>query len=52
MTVIASQDREILQRLASDIVEIGSLPIQEEKAELWRRLNDMSAQGVSPRNSK
>lgn len=40
MTVIASQDREILQRLASDIVEIGSLPIQEEKAELWRRLND------------
>ena len=40
MTVISSQDREILQRLASDIVKIGSLPIQKEKAELWQRLND------------
>jgi hypothetical protein len=40
MTEIFSQDREILKRLASDIVKIGSLPIQKEKMELWRRLND------------
>lgn len=41
MTGIAPQDREILRQLAADIVEIGSLPIQAEKAGLWRRLNDM-----------
>jgi len=40
MTVVNHKDCEILRRLASDIVEIGSLPAQAEKAELWRRLND------------
>lgn len=40
MTRIAKHDRGILRQLASDIVDIGSLPIQTEKAELWRRLND------------
>ena len=33
-------DRDVLRRLASEIMEIGSLPVQAEKAELWRRLND------------
>jgi hypothetical protein len=40
MIKIATHDRDILRQLASDIVDIGSLPIQTEKAELWRRLND------------
>ncbi len=39
-------DRDVIRRLASQIVEIGSLPVQAEKAELWRRLNDREA--VSP----
>ena len=33
-------DREILQRLGEETARIGNLPVQKEKAELWRRLND------------
>ncbi len=40
MPEFSTQDRDVLRQLAAEIVEIGSLPIQSEKAELWRRLND------------
>ena len=36
---IPERDKAILQDLAKKRVEIASLPIQEEKKELWRRLN-------------
>ncbi len=40
MNNVPIADRDVIRRLVSQIVEIGSLPIQAEKAELWRRLND------------
>jgi hypothetical protein len=33
------KDVEILRKLAADVSEIAALPVQEEKRELWRRLN-------------
>jgi len=36
---ISASDRESLRGLAGQIAEIGALPVQQEKAELWRRLN-------------
>jgi hypothetical protein len=38
---ISSDDREILRRLAAEVAEIAQLPVHREKAELWRRLNDL-----------
>jgi len=38
---ISQNDRSILRRLAEKVAEIASLPIHTEKAELWRRLNDL-----------
>lgn len=38
---ISQHDRSILRRLAEKIAEIAALPIHQEKAELWRRLNDL-----------
>jgi len=38
---IAGRDRDILRRLAAEQAEIAALPVQREKAELWRRLNDL-----------
>jgi hypothetical protein len=37
---VSEKDADILRRLGEQIHTIGSLPIQAEKAELWRRLND------------
>lgn len=34
------QDQETLRRLGDDIFRIGNLPVQKQRAELWRRLND------------
>jgi len=36
---IPEKDKTILQNLAKEVAEIAALPIQEEKKELWRRLN-------------
>lgn len=36
---LSEKDRTILRDLAKQLAEIGSLPVQQEKAELWRRLN-------------
>lgn len=34
-----SHDKTILQNLAAQVAEIAALPVQEEKRELWRKLN-------------
>jgi len=38
---IYKKDREILKSLAEELAEIASLPIQKEKAEMWKRLNKL-----------
>jgi hypothetical protein len=43
MIEITPKDRDILRRLAAEQAEIAQLPIQREKAELWRRLNDLDS---------
>jgi hypothetical protein len=34
-------DRDILRRLASELVAIAALPVHKEKARLWQKLNDL-----------
>lgn len=36
---VSKRDREILRELAKKVAEIASLPIQKQKAEMWKRLN-------------
>lgn len=36
-------EREVLRRLGSELAEIAALPVHREKAELWRRLNDLES---------
>jgi hypothetical protein len=38
---ISQNDRSILRPLAEKVAQIAALPIHNEKAELWRRLNDL-----------
>jgi hypothetical protein len=38
---IPGNDRDILRRLAEEQARIAALPVHREKAELWRRLNDL-----------
>jgi len=38
---ISGHDRDILRRLAEQQAQIAALPIHREKAEMWRRLNDL-----------
>ena len=37
------RDTEILRALAGDLAVIAALPVHREKAELWRRLNDLDS---------
>jgi len=39
--MISQRDRDVLRRLAEQQAEIAALPVHREKAELWRRLNDL-----------
>lgn len=39
--MINAKDRDTLRRLAAQQAEIAALPVHREKAELWRRLNDL-----------
>ena len=41
MVNITQNDRDILQRLAEQQAEAAALPVQRQKAEMWRRLNDL-----------
>ena len=36
---ISRKDRTILRELAAEVANIAALPIQQEKADMWRRLN-------------
>jgi len=38
---VPERDEDILRELARRVAEIGHLPEQEEKAEMWRRHNDL-----------
>lgn len=40
------RDTDILRKLASQLAEVASLPVHQEKARLWRKLNDL--QSVRP----
>jgi hypothetical protein len=37
--MINSHDRDIIQKLASEVAKIAALPIQQEKKRLWKKLN-------------
>ncbi len=41
---LSEKDNEILRRLADDVAEIASLPIQKEKAIYWTKLNDLKSE--------
>ena len=36
---LSAKDKTILRSLAQKLAQIAALPVQEEKTELWRRLN-------------
>jgi hypothetical protein len=38
---LSTNDKAVLRRLAEEISEIAALPIQKEKAAMWRQLNDL-----------
>lgn len=38
---ILERDKAILRRLAEKVAEIADLPVQKEKAEMWRRMNQL-----------
>lgn len=40
---LPQRDRDILRRLAADLAKIAAVPVHREKAELWRRLNDLDS---------
>jgi hypothetical protein len=40
---IPQSDVDILRRLAGELAQIAALPVQKEKAQLWRRLNDLDS---------
>ncbi len=37
------RDKAVLRALAGDVAEIAALPVHQEKAALWRRLNDLDS---------
>jgi len=40
---LAAADKDSLRSLAGELAAIAALPVHREKAELWRRLNDLEA---------
>jgi hypothetical protein len=40
---VSAADREVLRALASDLAEIAALPVHQEKAVLWQKLNDLES---------
>jgi hypothetical protein len=41
---VSEGDREVLRTLASELAEIAALPDHQEKAVLWRKLNDLESE--------
>jgi len=40
---LSQKDTDVLRGLAGELAQIAALPVQEEKAGLWRRLNDLDS---------
>jgi hypothetical protein len=40
---LQTAEREVLRRLVTELAQIAALPVHREKAELWRRLNDLES---------
>ncbi len=38
---ISPKEREVLRTLASQYIEVASLPCQREKMELWKKFNNL-----------
>ncbi len=41
MLTLSNDERDVLRRLVAEQAEIAALPIHKEKAELWRRVNQL-----------
>lgn len=41
--VLSEKEKEILRRLGEETARIAALPVHKEKAELWRKLNDLDS---------
>lgn len=41
--VLSKQDKETLRELGGEIARIAALPVHKEKAQLWRKLNDLDS---------
>ena len=41
---LSQKDKDILRRLAGEVAEIASLDTHKEKAQLWRKLNDLKSE--------
>ncbi|MBN1402460.1 MAG: hypothetical protein JXA74_16590, partial [Anaerolineae bacterium] len=39
MQPIPTRDRDVLRRLADERAQIAALPVQAQRADMWRRLN-------------
>ncbi len=44
---ISADERDIIRKLASEYTELAALPVHKEKAEMWRKCNDLET-GVRP----
>lgn len=42
--ILSDKDTEILRRLAGKVAEIAALPVHQEKARLWTKLNDLQSE--------
>ena len=36
---VSQQDREVVRELATQVMEVASLPLQDEKRAMWTKLN-------------
>jgi hypothetical protein len=41
---LSQQDVDVLRRLAGELAEIAALPVHQEKARLWQKLNDLQSE--------
>jgi hypothetical protein len=41
---LTSAEQNVLRQLASEIAEIAALPVHQEKAKLWQKLNDLESE--------
>ena len=40
---LGQNDRDVLRFLGTEVARIAALPVQQEKADLWRKLNDLES---------